>query len=434
MKHLLVLYFVALSLSVDAAPGYPKVGDRVPSHVLSDIRFQPRPPFDISKNNKPLVLDFFTQGCSACFASMPKVSELTKEFESKVDIILIGDDPEKLPGIYKKYHDRLKLNITVAFDSALFNKFGIPSVPFVVWVDAGGTIKSITQSISADALQKFVANQSTGLFETVTDDQTQSPAIKRNVNKPLLLKNNGGYDSVFLYRSVLAKWIPQSTAYSWPEVISYKLKGKLEATGVPLADLYTLAYGDTVIFYRPPSMSERKNAYGDWWPKAVLETKDNSLLVSDDKKRNNLYTYTLILPPGNRSSRALQNAMRADLDAAFPYKVSVELRKMPYWSLQVSPEARKLLATQGGNSSATSKDRYLGISLKNYPVTTLLSLLGSARKGEMPFVDETGIRTNIDLEIDALLTSYDDMCEELSRHGLSIVQAEKLMNVIVIKE
>jgi len=178
----------------------------------------------------------------------------------------------------------------------------------------------------------------------------------------------------------------------------------------------------------------------------LLETKDSSLFVRDDATGRNLYSYNLSLsfrngkgPQPDLSDRQLfQKTLQQDLADVFPYNVSIEIIKRPVYEL-IAIENNKLqkLETKGG-----SPYRFYppdGITLKNISIDEFsFMLLSHVAEGELfkkrVVVNKTHITGNIDIRLDANMTDFDDILRELHKNGLDLIEEEKDLKVLVIKD
>ena len=77
-----ILMFEFPLMAQDIILKSPEVGRPIPKFTLSDIQYYEKK--NVSQADfigKWLILDFFSESCSACFKSFPKINELQKEFK-----------------------------------------------------------------------------------------------------------------------------------------------------------------------------------------------------------------------------------------------------------------------------------------------------------------------------------------------------------------
>ena len=125
--------------------------------------------------------------------------------------------------------------------------------------------------------------------------------------------------------------------------------------------------------------------------------------------------------------------LQRELHNWFNYEIKLEIRKMPYWKLIASEKAKINLPTKV-HKSFYQGIPHVGFKAKNYPLKNLIVQLWANNQGEPPFIDETGIKGNIDISLDCVLTNLDDVKKALGKYGLNLIKGEKDMKVIVIRD
>ena len=97
------------------------------------------------------------------------------------------------------------------------------------------------------------------------------------MSKPLLINGNGGDDTTFLFRSVLARSVSGFQNYSSNFIRSQYFGNRVQIVGAPVMELYDLAYGDTNFRFLPDF---RGHAYGNWTLNPVLEVTDSTDFIT----------------------------------------------------------------------------------------------------------------------------------------------------------
>jgi thiol-disulfide isomerase/thioredoxin len=421
---------------------FPKIGDHFPNFLLNDLHyFSKTKASSADFKGKPIILDFFSAGCEACFLSFPHVDSLKKEFEGRVLFILVG---KKSPGLSKQFDNYRKhygLDIPVDYDdSTIWNQFGVMLVPYTVWIDSSGIIKQITSSyaLSKDRINNLIGGMSQPLGVSANQSDAK-PGLSGfyggffNRDKPLLIGGNGGADTSFLYRSILCNW-DYRMYFSRDLYISTKNKNRVQEIGVPLTTFFNLAYGDTVRFQEPTFRydNDLPNHYGEWARYPLIESSRQFLFESDQDSSKNMFSYSLIIPDSNVNARELQHIMQNDLKNYFHLEATVETRKMPCWKIVALKNAEKLIRTKGGEPQWTGS--FSNFTLQNQPVSSLLVEIWGFHQKEFTILDETSINYNIDLKIDAVMSDMHDIQKALQKNGLDIVMGEKEMKVIVVRD
>jgi thiol-disulfide isomerase/thioredoxin len=415
----------------DGEFNYPEIGKECPDFTLNEIYNYSKSKASLQDfRGKWLILDFWTRGCSACISSFPKLNELTKEFRGKVQIVLVGNDDKLIRKMYEKFRQKYNLDLTTAYDSAIHRRFGIPSYPYIMWIDDKGMIRAITDKtdMTASNIQAFLNGENLKLPEKY-GLAVREPKKAFDFEKPFLVDGNGGDDGDFIYRTLLTKWrrgMPVA-GYSSLPVKRGKSRDEIFMTGVPLKMLYDIAFGDT-ISHQP----ERTSSYGSYWFEPVLELSDKSAFTFDAQTGENLYIYDMMMPPGKKKSE-LRQTMQHDLQNYFGYKVTIENRVMPYWKLVASDGAGEKLRSKGKHEKIGG-DGHTSTILTDEPMSRLIRILWGKNPLGPPIIDETGINHNISIKIEAVLSDLDDVKKSLQKSGLDLVKSQKEMKVIVIRD
>ncbi|WP_034044523.1 TlpA family protein disulfide reductase [Wocania ichthyoenteri] len=421
---------------------FPTVGKPMPDIVLTNIEYHRDKEISLEDlKGKFVILDFWTRFCKLCIYSFPKVDKLNKQFKNRVELMLVtGNKGKHYDGtrdIYEKYRKRYDLEIPISYSVELFDKLGIQVVPHIIWIDEKGIVQAITGSraLTPENIESFLKAEPLDVELNLNVTQFKEKFNSFDRKQPLLINGNGGEDDDFMYRSLLTRGkrdiVPKSFGYFKPNNGSSKMA--CQVINVSLKELYKIAYGDTVQ-NSPNRYKTHPNCYGEYWYEPILDIKDTALFFVDNKRMEHIYCYSLMVPD-NRLSHTLDNQriMQRDLKNYFGYDVSVETRKMPYWALKATEKGKKNLITKGGMSAykgnGLTYSKYINMSIKQI----LLLLWGNNQSGP-PFLDETGITENIDIELDTILTDFDALKKALEKHGLLLEQKTKAMKVIVIRD
>lgn len=435
--HLIVLYILtSCSITLYAqSPGanFPKVGQPCPDFILPNVKYFHKKEVVLEDfKGKWLVLDFFTTGCTSCFASMPKIDSLSRKYQDKVQFFLVGKTDKYVEASYERFRKRFDLKLPVAYDSAIFTAFGIYGVPNYMFIDESGVVRAITSTINKDLIENVLAGRTVDLLTKRNKTERLKNSNGYDPNKPLLINGNGGNDTSFLYRSLLAHW--QGSTYSfYREYISSRNKNIIQLIGLPIAELYYIAYGDTIETH-PPAPNR---SYGKLWREPMLEVSDTTKFITRSYSIQNFYDYSLYVPASKAKTSYLKAVMQNDLQNYFGYSVSVEKRLMPYWAIIVSDDRKvNRMKTKGGEECANGKSYlpHTGFSYRNCPISAVTNYLYSYYPNGKPFIDETGIEFNVDMDVDALREDFQGMKASLNKYGIDLIEGKKEMSVIVIRD
>jgi thiol-disulfide isomerase/thioredoxin len=446
----LALFIICKSQDKVTKLEYPEVDKTCPEFFLNDISNYSKTKARLKDfEGKWLILDFWGRYCSNCIKSMPKMDSIQRQFKSNLQIVFIGSSiiDMRTPNyndksVYAKLKEKHNYSFAVAFDSILFNKFGIHGLPYILIIDPKGNVKGITTSISKKNIEQFISGQSPKLTNHSSSMTSIENTIDFDPRNPFLIHENGGTDTDFLFRSILTKWNPSmrsdypgfhnNNKWGHEGLLGPRLNDGIQILGLSLIGLYNTAYlGDRLI--RP----FQDSLYGEFWPKPVLELKDKSKFSINKITGTGIYCYSLINKLGNVSDAFLQKKMQRDLEDYFNYEVKVENRLMPCFIVTSSKDAKAKLKTK---NSEIPSDFYSDL-IKNVSIKALLRMVAInasnpiESSSSFPFFDETDIIDNIDVYAPINLRTGNNLNEligVLKKQGIYITQSEKEMQVIVI--
>lgn len=428
---LLVMQFVGCINTAFSQDGmYPVIGKPIPAFKLANVKYHTKPSID----NKDLagkwtILDFWTKYCTSCVASFPKVDALQREFKTEVQFFLVGlnDNRNKnTDAIYERYRKAKGLELATAYDSVIFQQFGIHGVPHIVVVDPTGVVYAVTDAsfLATENLKELIAGNNPSFKKLYNKFESSEPIIfwehfvfDKQVRKPEVLA-----------RSILDRY-SQGIAAGMLAIDQVAIdRAMYQVTKASLSDLYKVACFGASIWDKSSSM------YGAYWPHPVLEVMDSSLFYTNYSTSVGFYNYQLIVPKLKSSVAYLMDRVQGDLNIYFGYDVTVETRTMPYWSLTATGKALKSLITKSDKTEYYGDPS--GIVAKRIPVKSLIGLIDQyafAASG-IPLLDETAITDKIDIEFHAALTDPHDVAKELRKLGLILEKREKPMKVLVIRD
>lgn len=436
MKHWIIwLFFIILRSPLFAQysdDDYPMVGKRMPEIEIKNIADYALKSAKVSQfKGKWLILDFWNKGCTACIHSFPKVNELQRKYADRVQIVLVGleDAEEQIRPMYAKFKEKLKLQLVHAFDSLLFKRLDIYSCPHVVIVDTLGIVRVVTSELNPESLKNLLDGRQSVWLPTYFrqhDTVRRTGEINIDINKPLFLNNNGGSDTSFLFRSLLAKWKPGMPYYLGSILKNDIRHGSFQIAGATMKKLYLFAYAGKYLW------SEREKEYGQIYPEPILELKDSSLFHADFKTGDNVFCYSYVFAPNSITEKGLKDILRSQLDAFCKITSSFETRNMPYWSLEIANGDLANRLRSNGDSTYYKELPHAKIDAKNMPISKLIGRFYANLSTPLPFIDKTGLNTNIDISLDCILSDINSIKEALNKYGLDLQIRYKDMQVIVL--
>jgi thiol-disulfide isomerase/thioredoxin len=395
-------------------------------------------------------------------AYVARVQQFVKQRDSAMNYSIGVDGPDK------------------AMEKSWLQASGMSGLPHTFVIDKDGKIA--WTGIGAGELKRVLGIITS---KSYTLDTMLSESMKQKLTKTpydyidlLLINGNGGNDTDFLFRSVLVKskgWMegpqqPYIDGYNWfddwihdsaTKVEYTKMRGRIQSVNMSLMNLYYLAYGDTLsndpTFRNPYRNYEYadtikfpnfKLSYGKYWFTPILEVKEESPFYPRSYGAAKRYHYGLTVKIGQPVTAAyLKEIMQRDLQNYFGYYVTVENRAMPYWKIIIVDTA--MVKSKFLTRTPGAKFGPPGLSVPyvftNASMRDIIWVLGStygyvsfdygklplAEQG--PFIDETGIKGDIDFEFDKNW-SFEECRKYFNGLGLDIVKSKKEMKVVVIRD
>lgn len=443
MKRILNIFFLFITLSSDTfsqSPNShlpePEIGKPCPNFVLNKIDFYKEKKLSLADlKGKWVVLDFWSRGCSGCVASLPRISKEQIEFGDSLKFIMVGPDARPDDRLmYADYHRKLNLTMPSAFDSKLAESFNVGLLPHVIIIDPNGIVRAITNSPTPVKLRELMKGKNP-VFQSPSyaNKKNSWNDFQYNRDIPFLIAGNGGVDSNFLYRSLLTRWQPGNPGTSINST-RFFYKAKLEFFVKSVEQLYKLAY-----FGKESFGNDDSTLYGIFFGKPIFEVNDLDIIKPDRATKINLYCYSLKVPTEKANEKYMRQIMQRDLKNYFGYEVSIETREMPYWRLIATEEARINLKTKGGAMTITNGNRPLwsGAMYQNYPMKKLATTVGyysQVTKDGSPLIDETGITSNVDIDLDWAKGDYEIVRKALQKNGLDLIPGKRKIKCLVIRD
>jgi thiol-disulfide isomerase/thioredoxin len=437
-RLLFVSFFVFLSVIIARAQTRdPIIGQPFTNYTFANVHYHTSRSMSTDEfKGKWLILDFWDEFCAGCVASFPSVNNLQKEFGNQVKFVLVGYNgnsgsiehrPSQIEGLFEKLHNKMHLNLPIAYDSTLYNRFEIGGVgcPYIIIVNPEGQVAYLTGHLNEKDVLSIVEGHQVELEPILRVLGTGFKFVRHPVNS----------DSNLLYENSISKWKPEADVFqmrpdlpsdtattNWFQILGMQLDYfyRFAYTGLTEWDNPSYAYYSTFKFY------------------PVLEINDSSNF--DHSKR---YTFELKSPVGLTKEQVISNLKQSLFDC-FRFKVRIESRIVPYWSISlVDSSVKKLLISKGAETSfeINNGSKFLGFTMVNVPISKIVQTLFTNFQlhtqgygSGLPFIDNTGIMQNIDLKLDAIMSNFDDVKRALLENGIELKKKEKSMPCIVISD
>lgn len=431
IRAIFVIMFICLCKLNVWAGEYPEIGKPCPSVILNNLKYHNKEREDIRKiKGKWVILDFWNKNCVACIEGFADTNKMQEKYKDKVEFFLIGrlDREKQIEKVYERFRRKLKLTLSICFDSNLHNRFNISGCPYIVIIDQKGIVRGLTFKFTEQDLQDFLANKEPKLQKAFRADEVTEFVF--NPEKPLLINNNGAPDTEFIFRSVLAPWYPGNRNWRPLRIqtnIKKFLKPGFQVYGASLDELYLYAYfGFNALEFWDVN-------YGQYSVKPIFKISDSSKFVSNRATGEHIYSYSLIVPNEKKSTKFIQLMMQRDLKSYFGFDVRIEQRKHPCLNLIINDSSKVNLLCRDTLISESEYVPHSMLWVKHQTIAELLiQVFGSFQ--EVPLIDQTGIYQPITLIEEADMTDFNDIRKALQKYGLDLVYGEKEMKTLIISD
>ncbi len=425
MKKSILLSVLAALCLFGSVKGQPHTtglqpGDQVPELTLTNVLHSPKNPLQLSDyKGKLLLLDFWASWCSSCIENLPRIEGLAEKYPEKFAVLGVDDEPKsKVEQFFKtKSHNGKPYHFTSTYsDTILRQWFPHQTIPHCVWIDPNGKVIAITGA--ADVTEQSLLS--------ALDRHPLNIPTKKDIDpqQPLFLNQWFNPDSLQHY-AIFIKG-------------SYAGAGSTSPVRVRGKDTIGQGFTNTSLLsmYRVLAMRqlEKQGQYIGQQP--LLETPDSARLRTEDHEvryiRSSPSPYAhnadLIVPPSKKDSVFLMMIM--ELDRYTGYKATWEKRNTTVYALQkISPSQEfqssgkpaKVLSFNGDAASAV-----------NQPIRSIIARLKALPEIKYLIIDETGIRSKIDLEFSGR-TDIATITADLQRQGLQLIKKEIPLFTLVIK-
>lgn len=348
--------------------------------------------------DKIVILDFWATWCAPCIESFPQLEELQTKFINDIQIITITDDPEAR---IQKFLDKREMNLPIVIDEKrdLAKYFLHRAIPHTVVIDKAGIIKAVTTSseITEEFITKVIKNQEVNLKE-------KKDAINFDPSIPISGNEN------FTYQITITPFKDGYPSFANPMGGEGPYNGRrIIATNLSARPLYEIAY------QFPTGI------------RTIVEVKDKSKF---NWNRQNAICFDLIVPEDLAENRF--NIMKQHLDIYFGYESIIEERIRPVKILkEIAGKKIEIKESQKGTEPLASYGGR-GLSMKGSPIKTVASFLES--QINTPVLNETNLNKLYDLELPWYNENPEQIHKELKKIGLEIIDAERKIEVLVIKD
>ncbi|KAA8474825.1 AhpC/TSA family protein [Arcticibacter tournemirensis] len=398
------------------------IGDSIPESLWNmplQVVNHPEGKDTITLNDyrgKLIILDFWATWCTNCVASMPGTHDIQLKFTNDVAVIPIAKDKANTVVPFLKRNEMLKnLNIcsVVSYNDAVKSYFPHRLIPHIVWIGRNGTYLGATTPDQITENNISEALESTGLHVRNKLDW--------DTERPLFLSREFSGDLELHHYSIFFKgYYPGLTTGNKFRRKQNIVYGRA-ITNTVLLQFYEIAIAPVFREY------SRK--------RVILEGVDSSevLMVRDNHMRwklDNRYNYEIVVPPDKADS--LYAFMLSDLNHYSGYRAATEMRKSKCLVLTRIGKINQIKTTGAPPENNLFSDNP---GIINQPLNLFIERIDMDSGIPLPLVDETAYQGNVDIQVPkSALKSQDTLRAALKNYGLSLIEAERPLRMLVIKK
>lgn len=178
---ILVLFTSQLLSAQTKSVQMPTVGKTMPDFQLEVQNYSKKNVTLSDFKGQWLILDFWNRYCGVCIKSFPKMDSLQRTFDGRLKIILSGytgskmshqgSDDKMIREIYERNRVSNHLDLTIAFDSILFDRYDIYATPYLIVVDPKGVVRAITTRVYKKDIEDLMAGRTVNLKPAYTHQE-----------------------------------------------------------------------------------------------------------------------------------------------------------------------------------------------------------------------------------------------------------------------
>lgn len=399
MKKLLFLVCICLPIGTSAQV---KVGQPVPDATFTTLLNAPENRASLAGlRGKVVVLEFWATWCSPCIRQMTHLQELQRAFGPKLQVITVSSEQ---PGRIAAFLQNRPSSLWFAVDTAQTFRamFPFQVIPHTVLIDAGGTVRAITEPSRVD--------------RQVVGDLLAGKAVSLPLKADRVLANPR--DAMKQYYTVPAETQSRlviqpalagvgSTEYRYGDDPDFRNR-RLTLINMPLNIICQMAYGD-ISQNRTISLRADRNDPSSWQP----------------------YCVDVIVPKGQEA--ALLPALAKELSDRFGMTGTLEKHTKPVYVLEVADPAKvEGLVSRAGTKELymAGGDRYDG---KQVTITNLVDYLENFGVLDLPVVDDTGLTARYNIAFGFEPEKKGSLFTALQGIGLRLTRSEREIQLLVVR-
>lgn len=403
-----------------------KVGDPVPDVLIKRIENYGTSQAQLSDfKGKLLILDFWASWCGACISMLPRIDSLQRQFDDKIQILPVAYQSSevinKFLDRYQKKSGRRIVLPEVMSDTVLHAMFPHTYLPHYVWISTEGKVLTITgmEDMNAGSIKKVLEGQVSTIRQKI-----DGTAIAYDSKKPLYINGNGGAGKNIIYHSVLAGYTEglMNAGYS---IVDDSNEVRIAFRNSSIMSMFRVAYSDNGYLGKNRVILNVNTP-------DKLTTRLSGRDHIDWQKQGNTFCYEVKLPPHSR--KLAHQIMKKDFERFFGhYKAGMEKRNTTCLVLKRTDTVDKIKSKGGQSIMATP---YGQLILQNKKLLFLVSQLNLIylQNSPYPVVDATDYNEPVDLQLEANLSDVTDLNKALRPYGLTLVQEDREIEMLVIAD
>ncbi|PTS91494.1 hypothetical protein DBR11_28955 [Pedobacter sp. HMWF019] len=368
-----------------------KIGDKVPDFLIENIKnseFKTRRASELYGSGL-LIINFWTTSCVPCLRAMPDLDQLAEKYKTRYHMLCVSPNTDKEVNLVMKRNPDWHHLMFLSQDSILTRYFPHKVVPHNVWIDKNGVVIAITDDYEVN--EKNIEKA----FEEKVALRAKNEELDFDMEKPLKTR-----DSAFLYRSVITAYRNVGDGGEVPLDTNSKTS-RFFAWNATKTNLIWYAY-----------------------MKRTIKPSDRNLIHVNTKD-----TTSFFFPYGGENSASvmgIENFHKWELENNFCYELSFNRKVNPdlfyglmvkelslFFNVNAKVEKKETLCwvltkmSNKINQFRVKDTQAKGYGFqdakfiaKNQSLDELIRIFSTFFSKELPFVNDTGIGFNIDMEMD----------------------------------
>jgi len=412
------------------------IGDPVPDMEFSMMNYK-SPTARLSDfKGKLVILDFWASWCYSCLHKFPKMDELQKKYNDKLQVIAVnsipvtGDDQKKVNSIVDKYTDGKSFSVPVSYNDSVASKlFPYYSMPHYVWITPDGEVKGMTDAdaVNSSNIDAVLQDNNDVVALPVKKDYFPNRLLDLSTDDVQPLIDEGLTNYVAFRKGKIDRLNSVNSKHTIP---GNDNKDQIDR-GIALRNVSLMQLFETANNY-----SGRK--VGGYFDKRVfLQVKDPSAFKFDPGKttkekweNENLYTYDKIVPEPEMKN--MDKWLWQDLNTYTGYNISIEKKSMPCYEIFEKGTATISPLKPGTGPSISTKDGVCEIANSN--IDALTNVLDSNPKIDLPVITKITRDSRFNIRFDYDHFDLKKMNEVLKPFGLEMKKSKEEMNVLVVTD